>query len=143
MSDRILGGACLMLAAFFIFFALQIEVGFISDPMGPKAFPIVIGVVLAVAGLYPLVRPDPEPAWPGSGRLLEIVFAVAVMVAYTYALPMAGFVLSTSVTAGLLSWRLAASPVSAAIAGVTIAVGIFLIFRQVLGLSLALGPWGF
>lgn len=143
MSDRILGGACLLLAALYIFFAMQIQVSFISDPMGPKAFPIIIGVILAAAGVYPLIRPDPEPGWPAFGRVLEIVFAVAIMIAYTYALPEFGFVLSTTVAAGLLSWRLGAAPLSAALAGVTIAVGIFVIFKLLLKLSLAAGPWGF
>ncbi|MCT7377042.1 tripartite tricarboxylate transporter TctB family protein [Chelativorans salis] len=143
MSDRILGGTCLLLSMLYIYFAAQTQVGFISDPMGPKAFPIAVGVVLALAALYTLFKPDPEPVWPHLGRFGEIVFAVVVMVAYTYALPEFGFVISTSVTAGLLSWRLGAGPVAASIAGVTIAVGIFVIFRLVLKLSLAIGPWGF
>jgi putative tricarboxylic transport membrane protein len=143
MSDRILGGACVFLAIFYIFFATQIQIGFMSDPLGPQAFPILIGVVLLIAGIFPILRPDPEPAWPALGRVLEIVFAVGVMVAYTYALPAAGFVISTSFAAGLLSWRLGATPIRAAIAGVAIAVGIFVIFRLILKLSLAIGPWGF
>jgi putative tricarboxylic transport membrane protein len=143
MSDRILGAACLVLAAFYIFFATQIQIGFMSDPMGPRAFPILIGIVLALAGLYPIVRPDPEPAWPHISRMLEIVFAFAVMVAYTFALPEIGFTASTTVAAGLLSWRLGAHPLKAAIAGLVIAVGIFVIFRVILKLSLATGPWGF
>lgn len=143
MSDRILGGACLVLAAFYIFFASQVQIGFMSDPMGPRAFPIAIGIVLALAGIYPLMRPDPEPDWPDLSRMLEIVFAVAVMIAYTYALPELGFTVSTTVAAGLLSWRLGAPPLRAAIAGLAIAVGIFVVFRIVLKLSLAIGPWGF
>ncbi len=143
MSDRVLGVACIGLAAFYIFFALQIQVGFMSDPLGPKAFPILIGIVLAAAGLYPIFRPDPEPEWPARGRILEIVFAVAVMIAYANVLTEVGFVLSTAVASGLLSWRLGARPLKAAIAGVAIAVGIFVLFRLVLKLSLAVGPWGF
>lgn len=143
MSDRILGGSCLILALLYIYFATQIQVGFISDPMGPKAFPIAIGVLLALGAVYTLFKPDPQPVWPRLGRFGEIVFAVLVMVAYTYALPEFGFTVSTAVAAGLLSWRLGARPIRAAIAGVVIAVGIFVIFRLVLGLSLAVGPWGF
>jgi putative tricarboxylic transport membrane protein len=114
-----------------------------SDPVGPRAFPIGIGVVLALAGLYPLIRPDSEPNWPEPRRLLEIAFATAVMIAYTYALPETGFTVATTVAAGLLSWRLGARPLHAALAGLAIAVGIFVIFRLVLKLSLATGPWGF
>ena len=143
MSDRIFGTACLTLAAFYIYFATQIQIGFMSDPMGPRAFPILIGVVLGLAGLYPIFRPDADPDWPGFDRILEILFAVAVMIAYTYALPEFGFTASTTAAAGLLSWRLGAPPLRAAIAGLVIAVGIFVIFRLILKLSLAVGPWGF
>lgn len=143
MSDRIFGVVCILLAVFFIWQATQIETGFIVDPLGPSAFPIIIGIVLGLSGLYPILRPDPEPDWPAAGRLLEIVFVAAVMIAYAMALPEAGFVLSTAVAAGLLAWRLTAPPHKAAIAGVVISVGIYAVFHLVLGLSLARGPWGF
>ncbi len=143
MSDRALGAACILLAAFYAYFAAQTQVGFMSDTLGPKAFPFIIAGVLALAGVYPLLRPDPEPDWPALGRILEIVFAAALMIAYTFALPEFGFVASTAVTAGLLSWRLTAKPLAAAVAGVAIAVGIYVVFHLVLGLSLARGPWGF
>lgn len=143
MSDRILGIACLALAAFYIYAATQIQVSFISDPVGPKTFPIIIGAILALAGLYPLIKPDRRPEWPAAGRVLEIVFATGVMLAYTYALPEIGFVVSTAVAAALLSWRLDAKPQWALVAGVVIAVGIYVIFHMILGLSLARGPWGF
>ncbi|OKH87479.1 tripartite tricarboxylate transporter TctB family protein [Thalassospira sp. TSL5-1] len=143
MSDRVLGVACLLLSAFYIFMATQIQTSFITDYLGPKFFPILIASLLAIAAIFPIIKPDPDPDWPGIGRLVEIVFAVAVMVAYTYALPVAGFVVSTAITAGILSWRLGAKPVAAATAGVSISVGIYVVFHLILQLSLARGPWGF
>lgn len=143
MSDRILGVACILLAVFFAYAASKTEISFLSDPVGPRLFPYVIATVLGLAGVYPILRPDAAPEWPAPGRLLEIGFAVAVMIAYTYALPEFGFVVSTSIAAGLLSWRLGAGPLAASIAGVGIAVSLFVAFRLVLGLSLAVGPWGF
>ena len=143
MSDRALGVACIILAAAYAWFASKTPVSFMSDPLGPKAFPYIIAGVLALAGIYPIVRPDPKPDWPAPGRLLEIVFATAVLVGYTYALREVGFVASTAVAAALLSWRLAARPVAAVIAGISISVGIYVVFHMILGLSLARGPWGF
>ena len=70
MSDRILGGASVVLAIFFIGAATQIELSFLSDPVGPKTFPIIIGVMVGVAGLVIMLRPDPEPQWPALGRIL-------------------------------------------------------------------------
>ncbi|MCB1380807.1 MAG: tripartite tricarboxylate transporter TctB family protein [Alphaproteobacteria bacterium] len=143
MSDRLFGAACIALAVFYVYAASQTEVSFMSDPLGPKVFPYIIGTVLAVAGVFPIIRPDAEPEWPRLGRLLEIIFAAAVMVAYTYALPEFGFVVSTAVAAALLSWRLGALPPAAIAAGIAISVGIYVIFHLILKLSLAAGPWGF
>jgi hypothetical protein len=47
MSDRIFGFVCLSLAAFMVWGASIIEESFIQDPLGPKAFPILIALVLA------------------------------------------------------------------------------------------------
>lgn len=143
MSDRAFGGIGLALAAFYMWQATQIELSFISDPLGPRAFPILIGLVIATSSVVFVLVPDPEPIWPGARRFLEIGLAVAVMVAYAIALPEVGFLIATIFAAGFLSWRLGAPPLSAAIAGVAISVGIYVIFKLVLGLSLAQGPFGF
>ena len=143
MSDRILGGASVVLAIFFIWAATQIELSFLSDPVGPKTFPIIIGVMVGVAGLVIMLRPDPEPQWPALGRILEIVAAVVVMVAYAELLPEIGFVIATAIAAAFLSWRLGAGPIQAVIAGIAISAGIYVIFHLILGLSLARGPFGF
>jgi len=143
MSDRIMGGVGLLLAAFFIWQATLIKESFISDPVGPKIFPIIIGLLVGISSLAILLKPDDEPEWPDFSRLFEVGLTVVVMIAYAYALPIAGFVVSTAVAAGYLSWRLGTPPIKAMIAGIVISVGIFVIFNLILGLSLARGPWGF
>lgn len=143
MSDRILGGLGLLLAVFFIWQATLIKESFISDPVGPKIFPIIIGVLFAVSSLAIFFRPDDEPEWPEFSRLFEVGLTIAVMIAYAYALPIAGFVVSTAVAAAYLSWRLGTPSAKAVIAGVVIALGIYVVFHLILGLSLARGPWGF
>ncbi|MBU0582254.1 MAG: tripartite tricarboxylate transporter TctB family protein [Alphaproteobacteria bacterium] len=143
MSDRILGGICVALAAFYIWGATQIQLSFISDPVGPRTFPIIIAVLVGLSGLAIMLRPDPEPEWPAMGRFLEIAAAVVVLVAYAQVLPELGFVISTAFAAGFLSWRLGAGPIQATIAGILIAVGIYVVFHLILGLSLARGPFGF
>ena len=143
MTDRIFGGLMIALAAFFVWAATLIPLSFIVDPLGPKAFPMVIGVVLGLCGLALVLRPDPDPDWPSLPRLLEIGAATLVFIAYAQLLPELGFVLSTFVAGGYLSWRLGAPLLSAAIAGAAIAGGIYVVFHLILGLSLARGPWGF
>ena len=143
MSDRILGALCVALAAFYIWAATQIQLSFISDPVGPRTFPLIIGVMVGLAGLVVMLRPDPEPEWPAIGRIVEIGAAAVVMVAYAQLLPELGFIISTIFAAAYLSWRLGASFLHAAIAGVAISLGIYAVFHLALGLSLARGPLGF
>ena len=77
MSDRILGGLGLLLSIGMIYAATQLPVPFISDPVGSKTFPIIVAIVLGLASLFILLRPDPAPMWPQMGRLVEIAAAVA------------------------------------------------------------------
>jgi putative tricarboxylic transport membrane protein len=143
MSDRLFGGITLLVALAFIAGATQIEAGLIFDSLGPSAFPIIIGVLLAISSVYLIVRPDPEPDWPAARRVVEIVLALVVMLAYTFLLEPLGFVLATAIAASLLSWRLGAPLAIAGISGVGVAVGIYVVFHLILGLPLARGPWGF
>ena len=143
MSDRIFGGIGLALAVFFVWQATRIELSFISDPLGPRAFPIIIGILLGLASLVILVRPDAAPKWPRAGRLFEIAVSVAVMVAYAMLLPEVGFVIATAVAAAYLTWRLGTGPLWALVTGAGTSLGIYAVFHLILGLSLARGPLGF
>jgi putative tricarboxylic transport membrane protein len=143
MGDRALGGVGLVLAALYIWQTTVIQESFISDPVGPKGFPLIIGGLLALASLAVVLRPDAAPQWPQLGRLLEIAVAVAVFVAYAMFLPGLGFVAATTLASAYLAWRLGAAPLPAVLAGVAIAVGIYVVFHLVLGLTLAKGPLGF
>ncbi|MEM6488368.1 MAG: tripartite tricarboxylate transporter TctB family protein [Pseudomonadota bacterium] len=143
MSDRVFGVIGLAIAAFLIWGAFQVQLSFISDPVGPRTFPIIIGVLLGAASLSILIVPDPEPAWPALGRLAEIGAAVLVMVAYAMLLPELGFVIATAVAAGYLTWRLGTQPLWSLVSGAATSVGIYVVFHLILGLSLATGPLGF
>jgi putative tricarboxylic transport membrane protein len=143
MSDRVFGGIGLALAIFFIFQATQIELSFITDPVGPRVFPIIIGLVLGITSVVVILRPDDAPGWPAATRLFEIAVAVAVMIAYAILLPDLGFLIATALAAAFLTWRLGTKPLQSLVAGVAISVGIYVVFRLILGLSLARGPLGF
>jgi len=142
MSDRIFGAFGLALAAFFIWGATLIELPFISDPVGPRSFPIIIGALLGLSSLVILLRPDAGPHWPAIGRLAEIAGAVIVMVAYALLLPGFGFVICTAVAAAVLTWRLGTAPLWSVVSGVLTSLGIYAVFHLILGLSLARGPLG-
>ena len=143
MSDRIFGVIGLTLAVFYAWQATVIEESFLTDAVGPKMFPYIIATLMGVASLYFLLKPDPQPHWPSAGRLAEIALAALVMIAYAMALPQAGFIIATAIASAYLTWRLGSKPLWSVVIGVSTSLGIYVVFRLILGLSLARGPFGF
>jgi len=143
MSDRIFGIFGLALAAFYFWATSIIPDSFMVDVIGPRAFPYIVGTVLAICSLYILLRPDAEPEWPTLVNFIEIVFATAVMFLYAWALSKVGFAIATVFATAYLSWRLGTRPIGALITGIATSAGIYVVFKLILGLSLAKGPLGF
>lgn len=143
MSDRIFGLVGLLLSIGYAWAALTIEESFLSDAVGPKAFPLIIAAVLGLASLAIILRPDEGPEWPTLMRFVEVGAAILVMVLYAIFLPELGFVIATALAATYLTWRLGTRPLSSVVSGCLTSAGIYAVFHLVLGLSLARGPLGF
>jgi len=141
-SDRILGLVTVLGALAYIAGATQIRTSFLSDPVGPRAFPIMIGALAALCGLVIFLRPDPEPGWPRARAWLQIAVALAVLVVYALALAPGGFVLPTAIAAGVLSYLIGQHAGRAVFAGLALSFGLFVIFKYALGLGLAALPPG-
>ncbi len=142
-SDRIFAIIVLAASLGMMWAATQIEESFIQDPMGPKAFPMLIAVLMAVSAVVMFLKPDADPHWSGQYKFLELVATCGVLMVYVQLLPIAGFVLDTSVASAFLSWRLGANARQSAQGGVVTAVTIFVLFQYGLGVNMAKGPWGF
>jgi len=141
-SDRIFGLVALFVALAYIASATQIQTSFLADPVGPRAFPILVGAVAALSALAMIVRPDPDPAWPTGRTWISLVVAVLVLVGYAYTLKPLGFIVPTAIAAGVLSYQLSPRPVAAAVTGVALSIGLFVLFRYALGLGLIPLPKG-
>lgn len=141
-SDRIFGLVALMVALAYIASATQIQTSFLSDPIGPKAFPILVGAVAALCSLVLIVRPDPDPDWPDTRTWGSLLIAVIVLVGYAFALKPMGFLLPTAITAAILSYQISPRAVPAALSGLGLSVGLFVLFKFALGLSLVPFPKG-
>ena len=143
MSDRIFGGVGLLLAIFYIWAASAIRLTFMTDIVGPRIFPYIIGAIMAATSLYIILRPDEEPAWPGAYGFLEVLAAAAGMMLYGSFLDDIGFVIGTALATAYLTWRLGTAPLWSFVVGILTSAGLYLVFHTFLGLSLARGPLGF
>ena len=143
MNDRAFGVFTLLLSVFYIFSAYIVEESFISDHIGPKIYPYIVSFFLITSSLFLIIKPDIKPIWPRFGKIIEILMTALILIMYAVFLPIIGFVFSTFFASSFISWRLGAKLTSAFTAGLIISVTIFVLFRKVLGLSLATGPFGF
>jgi putative tricarboxylic transport membrane protein len=141
-SDRIFGLVILVVALAYIASATQIETSFLADPVGPKTFPIGIGLVAALSAVVMIVRPDEDPQWPALRNFGALVVAAIVLVAYALLLKPLGFLLPTAIAATILSYQLSPRAVPAMLAGIGLSIGLFLIFKYALGLGLVAFPKG-
>jgi putative tricarboxylic transport membrane protein len=139
-SDRIFGLVVLVVALAYIASAAQIESSFLVDPVGPKAFPIGIGVVAALSAIYMIIRPDDDPHWPPLRIFGSLALAAIVLISYAFMLKPFGFLLPTAIAAGILSYQLSPRAMPAALAGVGLSIGLFVIFKYALDLGLVAFP---
>lgn len=139
-ADRIFGLVMSLVALGYLFSATQIQTSFLSDPMGPRIFPYLIGGFTLVCALFMVVRPDANAIWPGLSILLQLGIALAVLLGYASAVRPLGFLIPTAVAAGVLSWQINPRPLTAALTGVGLSVGLYVVFKMVLGLGLHAFP---
>jgi putative tricarboxylic transport membrane protein len=143
MNDRVFGIFTLIISIFYIFSAYIVEESFISDHIGPKTYPYIVSFFLISSSLFLIFKPDTKPKWPKLGKIIEILMTALILIMYAIFLPVVGFVFSTFLASSFISWRLGAKLSSAFTAGLIISITIFILFRKILGLSLATGPFGF
>ncbi|WP_022707360.1 tripartite tricarboxylate transporter TctB family protein [Paracoccus zeaxanthinifaciens] len=141
-GDRIFGVCMIVLALGYILSASGIQTSFMSDPVGPRAFPYMVAGVVILTSVVMILRPDPDQEWPAGPMLGQLAIALAVLAGYAKAISPLGFLIPTAIAAGVLSWQIGGRPVRAAIAGIGLSVGLFVLFRVILGLGLRGLPSG-
>ncbi|MGF2686027.1 tripartite tricarboxylate transporter TctB family protein [Marinobacter sp. DUT-3] len=140
LGDRLLGLGLMVLAVVYGWLAQQWPEPFGgAETVGPETFPTILAVVLVAGGIYLMIRPDPDAQWPLGKSALELVVSLLVLVVYAMLLEPLGFVISTTLAVGTLSWRMGANPRSAFVTGLISAVVVFVLFNYGLSLNLPAG----
>jgi putative tricarboxylic transport membrane protein len=119
--------------------AATFDVAFLTDPVGPKALPFVVAIMLAAGGGRTLAKPRDAVELPGRSGLSRMAAALGVLLLYAILLPWIGFFLSTTaVVAGL--GILFGGPWKGGLAtGLTLSAALWLLFVALLSLPLPIG----
>jgi putative tricarboxylic transport membrane protein len=146
MSDRIFGIVLVAVAAAVALLAQGIEVAFSYEPVGPRAWPLVLATLLAACGVMLTLRAidaGTAPAFP-RGALANKVFAmVATVGAYAVMFEPLGFALSTWLLTVALGRIFEGRWLHVIIGGGALGIGLFYAFDRLLDVTLPGGPLGY
>ncbi len=140
MSDRIFAGLMLFFSLYYGWEAYGLKVPFAYDPLGPRAFPLFLAILLAVFSLFVLFRSKSQQVeWPRDRLLLKSVLVIATLVGYGFALFWLGFILSTAIVSTLLARLFEANWVQSGLGGIALGLVFYALFGWLLQIPLPSG----
>ena len=139
MYDRIFAGTLLLLSGLVAWAAAQFDVPFQYEPLGPKAFPLIISALLAIAACWLLIKPGVNRWKPASSVLLKLAGALGLMYLYASLYEPAGFIIATTVVGGMFSWLFGEKPLKAGLYALTMSVLSFFLLTSLLQLNVPAG----
>ncbi|MBU4611049.1 tripartite tricarboxylate transporter TctB family protein [Achromobacter sp. GG226] len=142
LNDRVLGVFALALAAFLTAFGYGLEAPFAYEPVGPRAFPLLLAFIIAVCGVRLLFKGgNPvEPNPPGANA--RILMMVGFLAAYALMFQWLGFVVATAAMTIFVGRLFGGAWLRCVIGGVVMALFFFLLFDKALDVVLPTGILG-
>ncbi len=138
-TDRFAGGVLVALGVGVALEASTFDVAFLTDPVGPKALPLLSAAIFFTAGMILLVRGGEPRVWPTGAVLLRMGAAAAVFGGYALLLAPLGFVVATTAAVGALSMLFGGPWRKSLGSAATLSVVLWYLFVWALGLPLPLG----
>jgi putative tricarboxylic transport membrane protein len=134
------GGAILLLSLLYVVEARGFETGFIADPIGPRAFPVGIGLLGSLVGvaLFFTGRGAPVEPMDAPARLRASLLAMTLF-GYALLLEPLGFILSTLLAMTGLVTLFRGRLLIGILFGLLIGVTVFFLFGYGLSLPLPIG----
>ncbi len=137
--DRLVGAALIVFGAAVGLEATTFDVAFMTDPVGPKALPVLVAASLAAAGLVAVLRPQAVVDIPEGPILLRMAGATVAFLAYAAALPVLGFFTATTLVVTALSLLYRGPLLPSLAAAALLSAGLWLLFVRLLTLPLPVG----
>lgn len=142
LNDRLLGAVALLFAAVMVWQGYGLEAPFAYEPVGPRAFPMLLSLVIGLCGLRLVVKGgNPvEPASPGvKGRIAAVAISLA---AYAFLFQWLGVVIATFLMSLPVGRAFGGTWLKSGTAGLILGIGVFLLFDKVLDVVLPTGVLG-
>ena len=139
MNDRILGIASLALAVFLTVFGWNLQAPVSYEPVGPRAFPLLIALIIGLCGLWLIFKNQfsAEPNPPGANG--RIFLMVLVALGYAFLFQWLGFIIATTIMTVLVGRLFGGSWIKCLIGGAVMGILFFFLFDRALDVVLPAG----
>lgn len=142
MIDRIFAAVWLFLTAGYAWVAKDYVAQFSYEPIGPRAFPLLLALFSAACALWLLLRPNSVMEAltglpPGGSRRAAIL--IGAVVVYGALFEWLGFPVATALATIVIGRMFGGKWVGLVVAGLVQAVVLYLLFDRVLDVTLPLG----
>ena len=143
MSDRILGAACIAVGAAMAWAARDYAAPISYEPVGPRAFPMLLAVLLAIGGAWLLVRPGANDRWLHTVPLRPLAGVIVAVFVYVLLFQWLGFTLATIVMAVPVGMAFGGSLLQSLGGGLGLGLVGFFLFDKALDVVLPTGVLSF
>ncbi len=140
MSDRILGAVCVVASAGLAWAARDYAAPISYEPVGPRAFPLLLAGLMATGGLWLVLRPTLRGAGAFRGVPLKpTVMCAAAVLVYALLFELLGFTLATALMAVPVGLAFGGSWKQSLAGGAGLGLALFFMFDKLLDVVLPTG----
>ncbi|WP_134676312.1 tripartite tricarboxylate transporter TctB family protein [Ectopseudomonas khazarica] len=139
MYVRLFSAVWLLLCAWLAVIAWGFQAPFAYDPVGPRAYPLLLLALMGVGSLWLVFKPGMLEQRLDLPTALRSALCVVVLLAYALTFEPLGFVISTSLATFALGLLFTGRPLPCAVSAVAMGVLLYVLFDLLLDVPLPLG----
>lgn len=142
-SDRVLGAVCVVVAIAMGIAARDYAAQISYEPVGPRAFPTLLAVMVGLAGAWLVLRPSGHSAAVATGRWFALLGCVAAIAAYAFVFQLLGFPVATALMAVPVGMAFGGNWKQSLAGGIGLGLGLYVLFDKLLDVVLPTGLLSF
>ncbi|MGE8496375.1 MAG: tripartite tricarboxylate transporter TctB family protein [Pseudomonas sp.] len=144
MSQRIFGVVLLLACVALSIVAWGYHAPFSYEPVGPRAYPMLLLILMGLGAIYLLVKPASATAHSEEPPLdkhviRKVVGCVVLLTIYAALFEPLGFIFASLVFGIAMARLYEGTWIASVVSGVVLAVGLYVLFDKVLDVPLPLG----
>jgi putative tricarboxylic transport membrane protein len=140
MYVRLFAAVWLLVCAGLAVIAWGFQAPFAYDPVGPRAYPLLLLALMGIGALWLLIKPNGEATPPLDWRLARKVgLCVLALLGYALLFEPLGFILGTALAGFVLGVLFNGRPLHCVLSGLALGLALYGLFDLLLDIPLPLG----